>query len=312
MRRRAEERESEEGRTEGGPASGAPGLFDVDEDAAVRALERSLIQADALLLSPGHVELGFGLGFGADLRSEPVLLQSAEDDGLFGGSVDTRLESLGAEVELQIGLPFRSQFGVAVPFNSNRLVSVTQASGAVAAERDATSTDFGDVRVAFLKTLFEERGGRPDLIALIAYDADTANSYVPPVGSGAAETTVGVNATKRQDPLVFTLGLSHTVSGSDRDFRPGSVTQLSIGTFLAASPYTSLRIGFAQRHIGNAEFDDEEIPGTGSLGASLQLGASSVVSKSVFLSADLSVGLTDVEADYRFTLRISRRFAPGG
>ena len=288
--------------------AGPPGLFTVDEEAAVRALERSLIQADALLLSPGQLELGFGLAFGVDRRSSPVLLQDAGGGALFGGSVDTRLETLGADVELQIGLPFRSQFGIAVPLNSHRMLATTRSSGAVVAERDATSTDVGDVRVAFLKTLVQERGARPDLIALLAYDADSASDLEPPVGSGAAETSLGLNATKRQDPLVFTAGLSHTVSSSDRGFRPGAVTQLSIGAFLAASPYTSLRMGFTQRHVDDAELDDEALLGTDGISASLELGASSVVSRSVFAAADLEVGLTGVEADYRFALRLSRRF----
>jgi len=55
------------------PASG-PGLFEVDEEAATRALERSLVQSNALLLAPGRGEVSIDFSYSFDLVTQPVFV----------------------------------------------------------------------------------------------------------------------------------------------------------------------------------------------------------------------------------------------
>lgn len=285
-----------------------PGLFEVDEEAATRALERSLIQLDALLLAPAHVETGIGINFSTDQQSEPILLQSIDESTLLIGTSKFRSESLSMQFSMQIGLPGDSQLDLSIPFHSNRLTRSTSASGVLTSNLDDTSSGSGDFRIGFLKTITKERGYRPDLIALVAFDADTADNTNPAIGSGAEETTLGLNATKRQDPLAFTFGLSHTVANSDDEFQAGPVTQFSAGTVLAASPYTSLHIGFTQFHSGEFEIGGENIDGSSTIGATLQIGASSVLSKTIFMSGSVAAGLTDTGPDYSFSVILSKRF----
>jgi len=170
-------------------------------------------------------------------------------------------------------------------------------------------SDVGDYSVGFTKALFYEKGRIPDLLFNLRFDGDSGReSGALRTGSGANELTVGFNATKRQDPLVFTFAVSHSVAENVDGFEAGSVSRLSVGTLLAASPYTSLQLEFDQAFIRESSLDGVTLADTDASIGSMLIGASSVLTKSLFLSAGLRVGLTENATDYQFSLGLSRRF----
>lgn len=289
-----------------------PGLFEVDEDAATRALERSLIQLDALLLAPGKAELGMDIGYSYNAISSPVLVELVETEG--GDEItavatavnESRNYSLSAD--FRFGLPGDTQLDVSFPVEVSTATATTSFVGGLLGRASSTESGMGDVSVSMLKTIAHEKGRRPDIIARFTYDSDSFDEDKLAIGSGAQEITIGLSATKRQDPLVFTYGLSHSVSIEEDGFRAGPVTQFSLGTVLAASPYTSLRLGFDQIVVGTSELDGINIEGSGASLGVLSLGVSSVVSQLTFFSAGVRFSLTEAGTDYSLTMGVSRRF----
>lgn len=290
-----------------------PGLFDVDEDAATRALERSLIQLDALLLGKGKAELGFDVGYSFNASSTPVLIELIENDtgGESTAVATTVNESRDYSLiaDFRFGLPGDTQLDVSIPLEVSTQTAATSFVGGLLGRASSTESGVGDISLSLLKTVSHEKGRRPDVIARLTYNSDSlSGDENTSIGSGAQELTVGLSATKRQDPLVFTYGLSHTISIEDDGFKAGPVTQLSLGTVLAASPYTSLRLAFDQIIVSDSEFDGQSIEGSGANIGALTFGVSSVISQFTFLSAGIRFSLTDVGTDYSLTMGFSRRF----
>ena len=290
----------------------SPGSFDVDEDAATRALERTLVQLDALLLEPGRVEAGLDISYTFDARITPVLIDVTADDGSTNTAVglsETRDNNLDAILDLRIGLPFDAQLNIDLPVVSDdREQRLTLAGTQVSSENNDIS-GFGDISVTVVKKVFAEKGRRPDLLVSAGLNTDTGSeSDTRLTGSGANELIAGLTATKRQDPLVFTAGVTSVFPQEEDNVQAGQVTQLSISTLLAASPRTSLQFSFDQTFIGELSIDDDDIEGTDTSFASFTFGASSVIGRQTFLSAAATMGLTDDATDYTLSIGISRQF----
>ena len=294
------------------PASG-PGLFEVDEEAATRALERSLVQSNALLLAPGRGEVSIDFSYSFDLVTQPVFVDLFDEDteesvtaiGLSSSSNTSTQTVLG----FQLGLPFDSQISLSLPLESAKSNNSTRVNGGEVDNQLLSLSGSGDLRVGILKGIFQEKGWRPDMIASITLDTDTGSSDDGvSLGSEANELSIGFSLTKRQDPLVFTLGAGYTSSESVDDFESGSVSQITVSAVLAASPYTSLQTSVSQISVGEASFEGESISGSDSSFGILGVGAASVVGRHWFINADLDVGLTENATDYTFSLSISRNF----
>jgi len=293
-----------------------PGSFDIDEEAATRALERSLIQINALLLPPGRLELALNLGFNSDASNTPVIVTLIDPDDANQtintlGITQLENRNYDAAVNASIGLPRDTQLSFNLPFVSRNLFNSTSLDGSIAESDNASINGIGDVGLSLLKTLAKEKGRRPDVIARLTVDLDTGddNQSGLRTGSNAVEYTFGLGATKRQDPLVFSYQLLHTVSEETGDFESGDVTQLSLGAILAASPYTSIKLSFSQSIIGKSRFDGVDIEQANRAPATISLGTSSVVGRSLFLFSDVTVGLNDSATDYRISLGISKQIS---
>ena len=293
-----------------------PGSFDIDEEAATRALERSLIQINALLLPPGRMELSTIFGFSSDATDIPVIIPLTDPNDasqVINTLGVTQIENRNYDVTVSasIGLPYDSQFSLNIPFTVKNLFTSTALQLDTVGEVNSSINGFGDVGLSFLKTIVKEKGRRPDIIARLSVDFDTgeSNDSGLTTGSDAVEYTIGLSATKRQDPLVFSYQLSHTVSERQNGFKAGDVTQLSLGAILAASPYTSIRFSFSQSVVGEADINGNDIDRANRAPASLSIGTSSVIGRSVFLFSDVSAGLNDTATDYRITIGLSRQFS---
>lgn len=88
------------------PDPSEPGRVVADEDAAERALERSLVETGALLLEPGQVEVTPGVTYS---YSEADAVVALDDGGpIAAGRQVLRQETLQAELDLRFGLPFQA------------------------------------------------------------------------------------------------------------------------------------------------------------------------------------------------------------
>ena len=283
-----------------------PGLFQVDEDAAERALERSLVLLDALLLDPGKVDVGLDVSYGVDSQSEPVLVVVTDDES--GTTSDTvgveedTIRRTGVVLDLRFGLPRDSQINFSAPFTNSEIDSNLRLAGSSVESESESTNESGPFSIGLVKTLFKEKGRIPDLIGSATYsdggDIQEASSF-----------TLGLTATKRQDPLIFTAGASFSRSEEVAGIRAGDLTNLSIGTVLAASPFTSLLFSVDQLFIGEATIDESNIDGSSFEAASATIGASSVVGRNLFFQGTVEFGLSDLAQDYVFTLGISKRLS---
>lgn len=293
------------------PPPAKPGLFEVDEDSAVRALERSLIQLNALLLRPRRAEVTLNYDYSVNEDANPVLV-SVEDVATNTtvqqvGQVKSEVQNNTVALDMKFGLPYDSQISLRLPMAFiDRQVGLV-VPGAAPDNQDSSSNGVGDFAITLDKTLAVERGRRPDIIVSATYNSDTGADEI---GSDANELSLGIRATKRQDPLVFTGSLSQTISQeSDAGVTAGNITQFSIGTLLAASPYTSLQFLFTQALVSSTEVDGQSVPSSDGNIASFAAGVSSVLGRDLFFNAQLSIGLVDRASDYRLSFSLAKQFS---
>ncbi len=290
-----------------------PGSFEIDEEAATRALERSLIRSDALLLAKGHAEFSLEYHYQFDEILSPILIEF-EADGTTPattgiGSSGVTIASHNISLDFKVGLAFDSQIEFAVPIKAEKAEFSTGFNGTELESFTEKASGTGDVQFSILKTVIREKGRRPDIIARLSVDTDTGAEAKEGVsfGSGGTEYTLGLSATKRQDPLVFNYGISHTIADTVDEIRSGAVTQFHTGVYLAASPYTSLSIAFSQAVVGESSLNGARIKGSDRMLGSFSFGFSSTVGRNWFLSGSLSAGLNESANDYLIALAISKR-----
>ena len=125
---------------------------------------------------------------------------------------------------------------------------------------------------------------------------------------GFQALTGSLSLTKRQDPLVFVGGAFYQATFEDHNIDPGDRLGFSIGTFLAASPNTSLRVVLNQSFINNFEVDGQGINGSDRVESILTFGASGILGRNVLLDGAVGVGLTDDSPDYSVAVSLPIRF----
>jgi len=289
----------------------APGKFEVDEESAQRALERTLVQSGALLLQSGQIDFETSLNFARNQKKIPVFF---ERDGTSFLSTDELRDSiLLAAFQLRMGLPFESQLEFGLPYQYIDSSSVTRIGNQIASESSSTNAATGDITLSIAKTLLKEKGPRPDVIARFNWDADNGDKNVQDdslgAGSGHNEFGGSLTITKRQDPLIFTANLNYEYAKAKHSVQPGESLGFSIGTVLAASPETSIRIALNQTFVGETEINNQKIFGSDRVIGALTLSASSVLDRRNFMNVSVEMGLTDDATDYSLNIAYIRRFS---
>lgn len=285
-----------------------PGQFVVDEEAAERALDRTLVQSGVLLLSPGMLEVEPSLSYTRNESASPNFF--TENDSTFVVDDVTRRDIIDADVNFRLGLPYDSQLEFRLPYRFVDESQVRELAGAPSAEQSESSSGLGDIRIGWAKTLLREQGWRPDLVGRIAWDTDSGDSSDNDVSLGGDfnELIASFSAVKRQDPLAFIGSLSYREALEKNDVKPGSDLTLSLGAALAASPETSLRFIFDQLFADEVEIDGRPISGSDDVIGSLTIGASSIIGRRTLLDVSANVGLNDSASDYSLRLSVGRRF----
>ena len=289
----------------------APGQFDVDEGSAQRALERTLVQSGALLLQSGQIDLETSLSIIRNQQSVPAFINT--DTGLLAASEERRDSTLGAALNLRIGLPFESQLELGLPYQYIDNTSITRVGFEVATQKSTYDDGIGDVSIGIAKTLLKEKGRRPDLIARLSWNADNGDRDQQEgsqgIGSGHNELSGSLTVTKRQDPLIFTGNIRYEYAEEKHNTQPGQGIGLTIGTILAASPETSIRFALNQTFVSETKVNNQNIIGSDQVISSFSLGASSVIDRGNFLNVSVEMGLTEEATDYSLNIAYIKRFS---
>lgn len=281
------------------------GLIDVDELAAERALERTLVEVGALLLPAGQAELTPAFSYQRRDFRFPVVAN--------GQVLESRVKRNEFTFNLggSIGLPFDSQLELNLPYDVvHQEVSLRQNNGALA-DQSETGNALGDLSIGLAKTVLRENGGwRPDVVIRGIWDTNTGqrNDDGVALGGGFHELQGQVVALKRQDPLAFVGALAYTYTFEDDDIQPGQQFALSLGTSVALSPETSLSVALNQTYSRELKFNGDEVDGSDQLSSTFDFGGSAIIAPRTLLRVTSSIGLTDDAPDYALRASVAYRF----
>lgn len=286
------------------PASRPAGSFEVDEEAAQRALERTLTQAGALLLPARTVEVTPGLAYKRTEQNIPqlVTLTNGTTSNLSIVNQRSRRNEFTASLDLRAGLPYELQLELSLPYNYVRSSQLSELGGITS----TNGSGVGDVTLGMAKTLTREGGWKPDLIGRLAYNFGNGRERDGTVelGSGFRHVQAELVALKRQDPLAFVASAFYQKTFEDNGIRPGNVAGLSLSAMLAASPATSMQFGFSQIYRQEQEQNGAKIAGSDQTYGLVTLGASSVLSRDVTLVTRVGIGVGNDAPKYSFSIAL--------
>jgi hypothetical protein len=290
-----------------------PGQVEIDEEAIERALDFTLVEEGALLLPAGRAEFTPSFTYTRRTNDFPVVVDPGGANLL--GEQEVRRNEFEFSAGLLVGLPFDSQLELDLPYNLVNQSGVNQVLGTEVEDSSDTGHGWGDFSVGLAKTVLRERNWLPDVVLRVNWNTGTGdrqNSDVP-LGAGFQELTGSVSLIKRQDPLVFVGGgFYQWAYDQEDDIDPGDSYGFSIGTFLAASPNTSLSVVLNQSFGDEVEVAGQRIRGSDTVQSVLALGASAILTRNVLLSGAVGVGLTDDSPDYSVSLSLPIRFNTPG
>jgi hypothetical protein len=278
-----------------------PGQFEVSEETAERALERTLVATGNLLVPSGFAEVE--PLFGYTRREIPTQVLFNLNRNEFTWALDTRF-----------GLPWESQFEIAVPYN---LVQQQVTDIAVAPPQQASNrwgNSFGDVTVALAKTLVHESGWVPDLLGRVTYEIPTGpeNSNQVPLPSNRNNLAFSLTGTKRQDPLVFVATGGYTKAFQTGQLKLGDQFNFQTGAFLGTSPETTLRGVLQENFFQNIRVNDITLRGSDTVQSILNFGASSILGRGWLVDLQVGLGLTNAAPKYSVILSSTYRFGVPG
>ena len=279
--------------------------LDVDELAAERALERTLVETGALLLAAGQAEVSPSTSFVHRDQRVPI----AAGGGVFETRV--RRDEFTFGLQMAAGLPFDSQFEINIPYDLVRQDLSLRGGGSPIDAEDDWGNAIGDVSVGLAKTVWRENGGwAPDIIVRGIYDSNTGERFDNgvPLGGGFHTLRGQVVALKRQDPLAFTAAFTYSYTLEDDDLQPGQDFFLSLGANLALSPETSLSVSLNQSYTDKFEVDGDRISGSDQIAATFSFGGSAIIAPRTLLRLTTSIGLTDDSPDYGVRASVGYRF----
>jgi hypothetical protein len=225
---------------------------------------------------------------------------------------DADLDRLEAAVTARLGLPWRSQAEVRVPYLR---VSEDTSDGLDGESRGQGG--LGDVEISLSRQFLREDGRLPDLVGEVRWRVPTGDDPFggdggPATGSGFHGLGARVTLLKTYDPVVFLGGLAYTANLEDEkrgfDIDPGDAWSFNLAAVLAAGPDVSLRAGFAMSFTDEAEVDGKEVAGSGRTEGVLSLGTGLTLSPSTLLDVGVGIGVTDDAPDVTARVALAYRF----
>jgi hypothetical protein len=279
----------------------APGQFEVSEEAAERALERTLVATGNLLVPVGFAEIE--PLFSYTRRERPALV-------LF----NLNRNELAPALDSRVGLPWETQVEFFLPYNFQEQQQVDVAVAPAQLVSNRWGNAIGDFSVGVAKTFVHESGWVPHLIGRVTYEIPTGPLFANqvPLTSGQNKLAFSLTAVKRQDPLVFVATAGYTKAFQSNQINPGDQVNFVTGAFLAASPETTLRGVLQQNFLQNIRINDVTLRGSNTVQPILTFGASSILGRGVLADLQVGFGLTNSAPKYTVILSATYRFGVSG
>ncbi len=282
------------------------GNLEIDEQAAQRALERTLIQGGALLLPAWRTQFAPSLAYSLNQADFPVVVAVGDEQLL--GSNEAERNTILANLDMRIGLPFGSQLELGIPYRWVDEELKTSIQGiSIGQNSKQSGQGLGSLEIGLAKTFIRESGWRPDIVGRVTWDTgsgDRTDNNVF-IGGGFKSLSGSLNFTKRSDPLVFFGSLNYRTFYEDDGIEPGDQFTLSFGTALAVSPTASLFATLTNQFIDDTKFGNQQFDGNDITAISLGLGASAVVSRGILFNLTTGIGLSENAPDYSVILSAS-------
>jgi hypothetical protein len=282
------------------------GNLEVDEQAAQRALERTLVQGGALLLPAWRMQFAPSLAYGLNQTNFPVVVDVDGEQLLASGEI--KRNSIMANLDLRVGLPFESQLELGVPYrwmNEERRTSIQGLP--IGQTSPESGKGLGSLEIGIAKTFIHERGWLPDIVGRMTWNTgsgDRTDNNVF-IGGGLESLSASINFTKRSDPLVFLGSVNYRTFSVDEGIEPGDQFTFSLGTALAVSPATSLIATLTNQFNADSNLSNQQIDGSDFDAISLGLGASAVVSRGILFNLTTGIGISENAPDYSVAISAS-------
>jgi hypothetical protein len=290
--------------------AGGVGQSGDEPDPQLDALNRVLVETGGLLLQPWTVELQPEIRYSYKGANGLLIVDQGGQRQVLAHNADlTRLE--GA-LTVRVGLPWRSQAEVRVPY-----LHVSEESNFGNQSASSSEHGLGDIEVALSHQIFRENGWVPDLIGELRYRAPTGddsfgNDATLPLGTGFHGIGGRLTAVKSVDPVVVVGSVGYTANLEDNkqgfDINPGNTLDLGIMAILAAGPGVSLRTGFGLSFTDEAKVDSEKISGSDKTEGVLNIGGAVVLPANILLDLGVGIGVTDDAPDVAARLALTYRF----
>jgi hypothetical protein len=285
------------------PSAPAPGQFEVSEEAAERALERTLAATGNLVVPQGFAE--FEPLFSYTRREAPTQVLFNVNRNEFFPAVDVR-----------VGLPWESQIEMLLPWNftAQQITDVTASPPRLAPNLNRWGNAIGDLTIGGAKTILHENGWIPGLLGRVSYEIPTGprSANGVPLVSGQDRLAFSLTALKRQDPLVFVATGGYTKAFTANQINPGDQANFTFGTFLATSPETTLRGVLQQTFLQDVTVNGITFNGSNSVQSILTFGASSILGRGILVDLQAGIGLTNSSPKYTVILSSTWRFGVSG
>jgi hypothetical protein len=279
----------------------APGQFEVNPEAAERALERTLVATGNLLVPVGFAEV------------EPLLSYTRREvptQVLF----NVNRNELFPALDVRVGLPWESQIEIALPWNFEEQQTTDIAVSPPQLISNRWGNAVGDLTLGAAKQFVHESGWTPSILGRVTWEIPTgpirANGV--PMTSGFNRVGFSVTALKRQDPLVFVATGGYTTAFEANRINPGNQFNFTTGAFLATSPETSLRTVLSQNFVQDVSVNGTTVPGSNTVQPILTFGASTILGRGLLVDLQVGLGLTNAAPKYQVILSSTYRFGVTG
>jgi hypothetical protein len=295
------------------PSTPAPGQFEVSEEAAERALERTLVATGNALVPLGFAEIEPLFSYTRRELTSLVAVAATPAQVLQVNFGLNRNEFVPG-VDLRIGLPWESQFEMFLPYNFTEQQTTNNIVQPVRLVDNRWANAIGDLTVGAAKTLVHESGWIPSLLGRVSYEIPTGPMFAngTPLTGGQSKLSLSLTALKRQDPLVFVATGGYTKAFQSNQINPGDQTNFGLGAFLATSPETTLRGVLSQTFLENETLRGVTFPGSNTVQSLLTFGASSILGRGVLVDLQVGFGLTNPSPKYTVVLSSTWRFGVSG
>ncbi|GGF19983.1 hypothetical protein GCM10011611_27480 [Aliidongia dinghuensis] len=298
--------------TASSPPSSPPsssGTFEVDPEAAEHALERALVQTGALLLPTGVYQIVPTVTYTRREQTVPGPLVLTTDGRALTSDIFTQQDQLETSLLFRAGLPWDAQVDINLPYDYLTTSNTTRALGVGLKEQSATSWLLGQPSITLDKFLVREGSWRPNLVASVGWLSNIGRqSNSTAIGGGFNQVAVTLNASKRQDPLVFTGSFRYAHSFPESSIAPGDTYTAATSVLFAVSPETSLSVGPQLEFLGKTEASGVRVPGSEAAVSLFQAGLFTNLAPGMALDMTAGIGAGSRAPRYVFQVALPIQF----